>query len=109
MEEIGLEKKKKESQNLHARITTLEANSARLKSEIEEIIRKLALLAAESGAKCPLCEQELGVEERRRIDMKYNEEKQTKTGLLQSAQADLTAGRNTLLRMDREIARASLD
>ena len=48
-----------------------------LKQEVTELKDKLALLG-QSDAKCPLCETDLGVSEKRSIEEKYRAEVEAK-------------------------------
>jgi exonuclease SbcC len=94
-----LEEKKLAVQEIVTRISRAEATSVRLQTEIKELEEKLALLSGENGAKCPLCEQSLGIEEHKRIEVKYITEKNEKS-------AALAANQSELLRMQTELARA---
>jgi exonuclease SbcC len=70
-------------------------------AEIEE---KLNLLMTESGAKCPLCEQELGLDGLNLIKSKYAAEKETKSGILKSGQNELTRQKTESASLQSEIS-----
>lgn len=88
-EEEALYQKRQASQELRTHVHGLESNKARLGQEIEEIEEKLSLLLTESGAKCPLCETELGTNGLKLIEVKYTTDKHHKSDSLQSNQAEL--------------------
>ncbi len=60
-------------------IHSLQLGNIQLEKEIVEITEKLALLSSQTGAKCPLCERDLGEEHRILIEKKYTREKQDKS------------------------------
>jgi exonuclease SbcC len=88
--EETLQKKRQHSQALVGQVHEIESSQGRLQREIAEIDEKLNLLMTESGAKCPLCEQELGVDGLNLIKSKYAAEKETKSSTLKSSQNELT-------------------
>ena len=57
----------------------LQSTKTRLDREVVEITDKLNLLSSQVGAKCPLCERDLGEEHRMLIEKKYAQEKQDKS------------------------------
>ena len=87
--EETLRTKRQSCQELRSQVHYLESNNTRLEQEIGEIEEKLSLLLSQTGAKCPLCETELGTEGRQRIETKYAADKRSKTDSLQSNQAEL--------------------
>ena len=70
-EEEALRQKRQVSQELRTKVNYLESNKNRLEQEIKEVEEKLSLLLTQSGAKCPLCETELGMEGLKLIETKY--------------------------------------
>ncbi len=88
-EEETLSQKRQTSQELRTYVHELESNETRLEQEIEEIEEKLNLLLIESGAKCPLCETELGEGSLKLIEAKYSADKQHKSDYLKSNQSEL--------------------
>ncbi len=104
-DEERLRQKREANQKLQAYVRTLEADRARLEQEISEIEGKLALLATQSGAKCPLCERELGEEHRQLIEAKYTMEKSQKTDSLKSKEAELARKQVELSSAEKEISR----
>ena len=88
-DEATLRHKRQDSQELQTKVNYLEANKTRLEQEISEIEERLNLLMSKSGAKCPLCETELGVEGRQRIEAKYIADRRSKFDSLKSNQAEL--------------------
>ncbi len=88
-EEETLNKKRQTGQELRTHVHDLESNIAQLEKGIEEIEEKLSLLLIESGAKCPLCETELGADGLRLIEAKYTADKQSKSDSLKSSQSEL--------------------
>ncbi|MFC1985459.1 AAA family ATPase [Chloroflexota bacterium] len=104
-EEERLYQKRQSSQELRSRIHVLESSEAQLEHEITEIGEKLALLLTESGAKCPLCETELGVDSLKLIEAKYTAEKHQKSDSLKSNQGELAQKKIELGSLESEISR----
>ncbi len=104
-EEQNLNQWKETSQKLQSEIHKLGADHTRLESEIREIGEKLKLLLTQTGAKCPLCESELGADGLMLIEAKYAAEKDDKVELLKSNQVELTQKRTGLESMGSEISR----
>jgi DNA repair protein SbcC/Rad50 len=100
--DVALEVKRKDIQELRTKINNLEININKSKNDIDEINKKLTLLSCDKGAKCPLCEQNLGIEERQRIEAKYNQEKEAKGILIRSSQRDLTNECSVFNRLEKE-------
>jgi exonuclease SbcC len=103
-EEELLKQKRQTEQQLQTQIHTLEANRGQLEQEIAEIGEKLALLATQTGAKCPLCERELGEDHRRLIEAKYSAEKNQKTDSLRTKQSELARKQIELKSQESEIS-----
>ena len=99
----ALETKKLSSHELRTNISKLELSAIKIKDEVDEINRKIKLLNNESGAKCPLCEQALGIEERHKIMIKYDDEIQINMKTLRSTQSKIEAYSIDLSIMDKEI------
>jgi exonuclease SbcC len=102
--EEALQKKRQHSQALVGQVHELESSQGRLQQEMAEIEEKLNLLMTESGAKCPLCEQELGIDGLNLIKSKYAAEKETKSGTLKSSQNELTQKKNESASLQSEIS-----
>jgi len=103
-EEEILNQKRQTSQKLRTNAYSLESDRARLEQEIAEIGEKLSLLSAQTGAKCPLCERELGEDHRRLIEEKYITEKQQKTNSLKTKQGELAEKETELKSTENEIS-----
>jgi exonuclease SbcC len=102
--EEALQKKRQLSQTLAGQVHELESSQGRLQRETAEIDEKLNLLMTESGAKCPLCEQELGIDGLNLIKSKYAAEKETKSGTLKSGQNELTRQKTESASLQSEIS-----
>jgi exonuclease SbcC len=102
--EEALQKKRQHSQTLVGQVHELESSQGRLQREMAEIEEKLGLLMTESGAKCPLCEQELGIDGLNLIKSKYAAEKETKSGTLKSSQNELTRQKTEAASLQSEIS-----
>jgi exonuclease SbcC len=102
--EEALQKKRQHSQTLAGQVHELESSQGRLRREMAEIEEKLHLLMTETGAKCPLCEQELGVDGLNLIKSKYAAEKETKSGTLKSSQNELTRQKTESASLQSEIS-----
>jgi len=102
--EETLDEKRQSSKELRAQVHYLESNRDRLKQEIEEIVEKLNLLFPQKGAKCPLCETELGIEGLKRIEAKYVADKDSKSDAQKSNQAELAQKETELKSLESEIS-----
>ena len=102
--EETLRHKRESSQELRTRVHYLENDKSRLEKEIREIEEKLDLLSTQIDAKCPLCETELGIDERRRIETKYAADRDNKSNSLQSNQTELAQKRMELESLESEIS-----
>ena len=111
-----LEQKKLREQELSNRVHYLRSINIKLEEEIEGLKSKVELLRR-NGARCPLCETELGVEGRERIITKYEQDEQTKAQIrhsneleLAQKELDLRAARDEIAeletRINKERARA---
>ena len=103
-QEETLRKKRQTSQELLTQIHYLESSKTRLEQEIAEIQEKLNLLLTESGAKCPLCETELGMEGLKLIQTKYTADKQGKADSLKLNQTELAHQKIELESVENEIS-----
>ncbi|MBI3040378.1 MAG: SMC family ATPase [Chloroflexi bacterium] len=104
-EEETLRQQRQSSQELRTQVHALESSQARLEEEIAEIAEKLNLLLGESGAKCPLCETELGSDGLKLIETKYTAAKHGKADSLKSAQSELAQQNIELRSIESEISR----
>ncbi|MFC1943509.1 AAA family ATPase [Chloroflexota bacterium] len=105
-EEETLYQKRQTNQELRTHVHALESSKARLEQEIIEIEEKLNLLLTESGAKCPLCETELGVDGLKLIETKYTTDKHGKSNSLKSTQSELAQKKIELRSIESEISQA---
>ena len=90
-QEEALSRKKQNSQELRMQVYNLESSQTSLEREIEEIQEKLNLLLTQEGAKCPLCETELGSNGLKRIEVKYTADREDKAKSLKLNQAEFTS------------------
>ena len=103
-EEETLRGKRQGSQEIRTRVNYLESNKNQLEQEIKEIEEKLNLLLTQRGAKCPLCETELGPEGLKLIETKYEADKHHKSNSLESNQAELAHAKIELASLENEIS-----
>jgi len=103
-QEEELRRKKQSSQELQTQVNYLESSKTQLEREIGEIEEKLNLLLTQSGARCPLCETELGTESRQRIETKYAADKESKSNSLRSNEAELANKRMELKSLESEVS-----
>ncbi len=103
-EEETLHQKRQSSQALRTQVHYLESNKARLGQEIREIEEKLGFLQTQSGAKCPLCETELGVDGIKLIEAKYTADKHSKSDSLKSNQNELANKEREVKSIESEIS-----
>ena len=107
-EEEILHGKRQKSQELRLQVHHLESNQTRLEQEIGGLEEKLNLLLTQSDAKCPLCETELGIDGRQRIETKYATDKQSKSDSLKSKQAELTHSKIELGALENEVSQLEI-
>jgi len=105
-QETALSEKTQHHQQLQTEVNYLESSRGQLESEIAGIDEKIKLLSSPTGARCPLCETELGAQGLKVIEEKYAAERQEKTGALQKNRADLSNKRTALEALSREIREA---
>ncbi|MFC1904699.1 AAA family ATPase [Chloroflexota bacterium] len=99
-----LRHKKQLGQELHTQVTQLESDKNRLEQEIVNIEEKLKLLLAQTEAKCPLCETELGTDGLKLIESKYTADRHSKSGSLQLSQTELANQKTNLKLVESEIS-----
>ncbi len=102
-DEKDLSDKKENYQHQVNETKRAEADRVRLENEITEISEKLNILEKETGAHCPLCERELGVDHIKLIKEKFSLELSRKSGLIQSLLTQITAGKTETGRIDNEL------
>ena len=90
-QEKALGEKRRQAQELALRIQHLKSTEAQSKQEVRELKDKLALLS-QSDAKCPLCETDLGVLEKRSIEEKYRAEVDAKLDTQQKNELEMREG-----------------
>ncbi len=103
--EETLHRQRQGSQELQTRVHHLESNKTQLEQEIKEIAGKLDLLRTQSGAKCPLCESDVGPEGLKLIEVKYTADMQSKSDSLKSNQAELAHQKIALESVENEVSR----
>ncbi|MFH1775454.1 MAG: SMC family ATPase [Chloroflexota bacterium] len=103
-EAAELATKRGTSQELRNRTYYLKSRQAKLEAEIKEIAEKLDLLLTQSDAKCPLCETDLGTEERERIRAKYTAQKDDSINSLKQNQEELAPKKGELELLEKEIS-----
>jgi len=104
-EEKALDAKKQTSQELRARLQSVDTQQSQLERDIAEITEKLDLLRTEQGVRCPLCETELGAENLELIRTKYTADRQQKSASVQAAQEELASTRMGLQALQNEVPR----
>jgi len=100
--ESTLADKQKKIQDLRNQINQFQYSINTLQEQIKEINEKLELLDSDSGAKCPLCEQELGVEEKSQIKLKYLHEKNSKQEIINNNKRTIENQRLLLNQLEQE-------
>ncbi|MFC1967846.1 AAA family ATPase [Chloroflexota bacterium] len=106
--EEGLEEKRRRSKELLEQIHHLESANTGLKVEMEELRGKVDLLAR-GEATCPLCETELGVEGRQRIEAKYTAEGRGKADRYRSNQAEMEQKRLEQGALESDVAQSETE
>jgi len=99
-EQIGV--RKEQNQELLSQTHHLESLCAQFTEEVRTLEEKIALLA-QSGAQCPLCQSELGIEGRARLQAKLRTEKETKTDALRAKREELKQKRLEYQAADNDI------
>ena len=103
-QEETISRKRQASQELRTHVHYLESSQTRLEGEIGEIAEKLNLLSTQEGAKCPLCETELGIDGLKRIEVRYNSDREGKTDSLKLNQAELAGKKKELQSVEGELS-----
>ena len=101
-EEETLTQKRQANQELLTQVHHLESSKTQLEQQIKEIQEKLDLLSTQTGAKCPLCEQELGVEGLKLIETKYADDRYSKSNSLKLNQVELDKKKKELESLENE-------
>ncbi|MBI2849724.1 MAG: SMC family ATPase [Chloroflexi bacterium] len=104
-EEELLKQKRQAEQQLRTLTQSLESDRGRLEKELAEIGEKLALLASQTGAVCPLCERELGEEHRKLIEAKYIVDQHEKYDTLKAKRSEFVLKQTELKTITAEIPR----
>jgi DNA repair protein SbcC/Rad50 len=94
--------KKADCQNRQLEIRHLEGDRARAEKDMLETDEKLNLLSSSAGARCPLCEQDLGEEHLRLIRQKYAAEKQAVAQISKSIAVQIARAKAELSRLTQE-------
>jgi len=102
--EETLRRKRQGSQELRTQVHHLESNKTQLEQEIKEIEEKLNLLLTQSGAKCPLCETEVGIEGLKLIEAKYAADRQSTSDSLKSNLTELAHKKIELESLENEVS-----
>ena len=101
--EEAVAEKRKQAQQITSRISYLESTNTRLEEEVADLKEKLRLLA-QGDVRCPLCETELGVDGRQRIEVKLASEAEDKVKTHQSNNEELSKRRLELWALENELA-----
>ncbi len=102
-EEKALNRKKQTSQELRQQVNYMESSQVNLEHEIAELQEKINLLSAQTEAKCPLCETELGKDGLNRIEAKYAADREQKVEFLKRNLSELVSRKTELEAMETEI------
>jgi DNA repair protein SbcC/Rad50 len=105
-QDIRLLEKRENGKLLRARMQFLLAEKGRLEQDLSQVEDKLKMLSHPEGAKCPLCETELGAEGQKRIELKYLSEKSSNRQALQAGQAELVQKEAELKVLEMELLQA---
>ena len=87
--EIIIQVQRDRLQNLLSQTSLLHSEISRVQVDLHDITEKLELLAHKEDAACPLCESELGIEGKHKIESKYLAEKEAKQHKLEIHQKDI--------------------
>ncbi len=104
-QEQTLNQKRQNCQELQAQIRYLESSQTQQEQEIKEIEEKLDLLLTQRGAKCPLCETEVGTEGLKSIETNYTAAKEKKSDAIKSNQVEIAQKKTDLKSLADEISR----
>ncbi len=86
--ELGAKQKREHTQELRDMINSLQAEYDQLGKDTSSSKEKLALLAS-GDAHCPLCETDLGIEGKERLETRYRQEIEAKTAARAATQMSL--------------------
>ena len=103
-EEQAITDRRNELQGLTARVAGIQTNADRLKKDGQELRSKLNLVkSSHQGARCPVCDTELGVEECQRLSDNYEAEIADKLSLYQENQNALKLVEKQKQQLEKEI------
>jgi DNA repair protein SbcC/Rad50 len=104
--EVDLETKRSAARDFRIAVGKLEVEASQFKANIEDLSKKLNLFGGESGAACPLCEQELHDEDRHKITGKYRQELQEKTERVKTVLSEIIKQRSELTVLEKQTAQS---
>ena len=104
-DEEKINQKADKVKKLQIDLHNLQSAKTRFDQEVIEIAEKLDLLSSQTGAKCPLCEIDLGEEHRMLIEKKYTQEKQDKSQMILKSTEDISAKTSELKVAGDEVSR----
>jgi exonuclease SbcC len=99
--EAAIKSQKEESLKTLTQLHRLESEQAQLASELKGLQERLALLAQE-GARCPLCETDLGTDGRQRLVARLQAEVQDKAEAQRSAQVNAQHAKQLYQKLEKE-------
>jgi exonuclease SbcC len=100
--EEALDRCQRQNEELRGQLHELKSGRNQLEQEIAKIEERLGLLTTQEGAKCPLCETELGSQGITLIESKYRSEKESKIRLLGQLQGEIARKESELGLLDRD-------
>jgi exonuclease SbcC len=103
----GIEGKRQRAQQLALQIQYLKSANTQLRQEIEQLWSKLTLLR-QGDVRCPLCETELGVAGKQRIEGKYKAEVENKAEIQRNNETQLKEGEDEHQQLEHEINQSEL-
>ncbi len=102
-----LEEKRRQAQELALYIQHLKSSNAQLEQELEESRAKLTLLK-QGDVRCPLCETELGVVGKQRVEEKYEVEISARVNVQQRNELEIGGGEKRHRSLKFEISESEL-
>jgi len=99
--EAAIKSQKEESLKTLTQIHRLESEQAQLASDLKGLQERLALLDKE-GARCPLCETDLGTDGRQRLVARLQAEAQAKAEAQRSAQVNVQLARQLYQQLEKD-------
>ncbi|MFH0914654.1 MAG: SMC family ATPase [Chloroflexota bacterium] len=106
VQEEEVRQRRGKTEEVQSQVSRLEQKRSQWEKELGEIEERLKLLReTPTGARCPLCETELGLEGRKLLEDKYQAEREKNSRALENTKAGLARSKEELKAVREEVSR----